>query len=721
MVGIDAADFTASEVRPLFFANLQISQRVMLLAVMAFVGILAICAIFVSQRQIEHGYNTIAEGLSQRKTEVAHMSAIVGNSYLFEQTFLLQKDMVATEKFQAAIAQARDLLATLRGSADPEHAVQLEQLSSGLTAYEAEFATLVKDNQDLGLDQNKGLQGAMRSAVHSIEERLEAVEDVAIRASMLMLRRHEKDFMLRGDAAYLQKHTAEAETFTALVKQAFRPGAQRIRVMDALDVYRSAFRFYAEASLKEAQTQKNVAAAYHSLEPRVQAVAAAYESNREAILAENASVASRNLMIVACLVLLAVVCLGVAVWLIGRSITRPVVAMTDAMRILADGRADIVIPSLGFRNEFGAMAGALETFREAAIANRRLEEEAAAARADAEGERLRLQHEAETEARARLMQATESLAEGLRRLASGDLAFELTEPFAPDFENLRRDINQTVAQLADVMTSIAHTSHSIEGGTREIAGSADDLSRRTEQQAASLEETAAALEQITANVSNSSRRSQEAHNIASEANAASLRTSVLVSHALDAMARIETSSAQIGGIIGVIDEIAFQTNLLALNAGVEAARAGEAGRGFAVVAHEVRALAGRSAEAAREIKQLIEASDREVLDGVRCVRNTGEGLTEIANRVEAITTNVEAIALSAREQSVGLNEINTAVNLLDQGTQQNAAMVEENNAASALLMNEAGRLRELVGMFRLQQERNRDLNSCEAKGMAHAA
>ncbi|WP_430241609.1 methyl-accepting chemotaxis protein [Neorhizobium sp. DAR64861/K0K2] len=194
---------------------------------------------------------------------------------------------------------------------------------------------------------------------------------------------------------------------------------------------------------------------------------------------------------------------------------------------------------------------------------------------------------------------------------------------------------------------------------------------------------------------------------------------MLVSNALKAMARIEISSTKIGGIISVIDEIAFQTNLLALNAGVEAARAGEAGRGFAVVAQEVRALAGRSAEAAREIKQLIQTSDREVLDGVRCVRETGEGLTEITGRVEAITTQVEAIALSAREQSVGLNEINTAVNMLDHGTQQNAAMVEENNAASALLMNEAQRLRGLVGMFQLAQ----GPSTCDthASGVDHAA
>ncbi len=632
------------------------------------------------------------------------LSAGVSDSLLWEQYFLLNKDIGAVEKFQAAIADVHAKLDGLTSSASGDLAGQLNRLGEGLAAYETAFAVLVKDNQELGLDQNSGLQGAMRSAVHSVEERLQAVEDIGIRASMLMMRRHEKDFILRRDAGYLEKHAAEAETFTALVKQAFRPGAQRSRVMDGLEVYRMAFKLYVEGSLKEVKSEEDVSATYRALEPQVAAVRAAYETQRAETLAENEMVARRNLIVVAALFLGAIATLIAGVWLIGRSITGPVVAMTGAMRRLADGQTDITIPALHCRNEFGAMAEALDTFREAAMANRRLEQEAVEARTNAEMERRRMHEEAEAEARRMLQQATRGLAAGLHRLAEGDLSFTLSEPFAPDFEALRNDLNQTVARLADVMAEIAHASGSIEGGSREIAGSADDLSRRTEQQAASLEETAAALDEITANVGNSSRRSQEAHNLASVANKAAKQTSDLVANALDAMHRIEGSSARISGIIGVIDEIAFQTNLLALNAGVEAARAGDAGRGFAVVAQEVRALASRSADAAREIKQLIQVSADEVKDGVRSVRDTGEALTGISGHIEAINVQVEAIAVSAREQSVGLGEINSAVNLLDQGTQQNAAMVEENNAASALLMTEAQRLRELVGMFRLAHQ-----------------
>lgn len=694
------------------FSHLRISHRVLLLAVMALVGIVAISAIFLGQRQIEASYRATADALTERQAEVSNISASVSDSLLWEQYFLLNKDIAAVEKFQTAIAGVHVRLDGLGSSASGELTANLDRLGVGLAAYEAAFATLVKDNQDLGLDQNNGLEGAMRSAVHSIEDRLQSVEDAAIRASMLMMRRHEKDFILRRDADYLEKHAAEAEIFTALVKQAFRPGAQRSRVMDALEVYRTAFRLYAGGSLKEAKSQAEVSEAYRALEPQVAAVRAAYETQQAETLAENELVAERNLIIVAALLLGAIATLIAGVWLVGRSITGPVVAMTGAMRRLAGGQTDIAIPALNCRNEFGAMAEALDTFREAAIANRRLEQEAATARANAEDERKRMHENAEAEARRILQQATRGLAAGLQRLAEGDLSFTLSEPFAPDFEALRSDLNQTVARLADVMTEIAHASGSIEGGSREIAGSADDLSRRTEQQAASLEETAAALDEITANVGNSSRRSQEAHGLASDANKAAEHTRGLVANALDAMQRIEGSSARISGIIGVIDEIAFQTNLLALNAGVEAARAGDAGRGFAVVAQEVRALASRSADAAREIKQLIQISADEVKDGVRSVRDTGEALTGISSHIEAINAQVEAIAVSAREQAVGLGEINSAVNLLDQGTQQNAAMVEENNAASALLMTEAQRLRELVGMFRLvpKQQMDQDTN-----------
>ena len=411
----------------------------------------------------------------------------------------------------------------------------------------------------------------------------------------------------------------------------------------------------------------------------------------------------QNLILLAIFGAVALTVAGLSFWIIIAGVSRPLHAITKVMQTLAEGVTNFEVPFRNRKDEIGDIAGAVEIFRQSEIAKVRLEQEAEAARLQAEKDRVRLQEEAEAAAQQRLQQATSGLAAGLRRLAAGDLGFELTEPFAPDFEELRADLNSAVAQLGETLRAVALAVDEMDTGTREISTGADSLSKRTEQQAASLEETAAALDEITANVTNSTRRAEEARAVAAEANGSAAHSGNVVANAVHAMQRIEQSSSQISSIIGVIDEIAFQTNLLALNAGVEAARAGEAGKGFAVVAQEVRELAQRSAQAAKEIKDLIRNSEAEVKSGVKLVSETGEALQAIGGHVATINQHMEAIAVSAREQSVGLSEINTAVNQMDQTTQQNAAMVEETNAASATLVTQADRLRTLIDRFSLGQ------------------
>lgn len=390
-----------------------------------------------------------------------------------------------------------------------------------------------------------------------------------------------------------------------------------------------------------------------------------------------------------------------------RYIARPLVQMTAVMRRLSSGDTQIDIPGRRRKDEIGSMADAVEVFRQSAIENRRLEGEADENRKRAEAERLEAQRKAEADAEERLRVATSGLAAGLRRLASGDLAFRLNESFAPDFEPLRTDFNHSIQQLGNTLMEISRAIETMNSGTREIAEGSADLSRRTEQQAATLEQTAAALDEITVNVANSTKRAQEATGAASEANQAAKVSGNVVAAAVDAMQRIEQSSGQISNIIVVIDEIAFQTNLLALNAGVEAARAGEAGKGFAVVAQEVRELAQRSAQAAKEIKELIGKSSHEVENGVKLVQQTGEALKTISHHVEAVNVHMGAIATSSQEQATGLSEVNTAVNQMDQTTQQNAALVEETTTATSALASESDRLRALLEQFKLAEQGQR--------------
>ncbi|NEJ69822.1 HAMP domain-containing protein [Rhizobium phaseoli] len=398
------------------------------------------------------------------------------------------------------------------------------------------------------------------------------------------------------------------------------------------------------------------------------------------------------------------------------SIANPITGITASMRRLADGDTGSEIPFADRADEIGSMAGAVEIFRQAAITNKQMAMEAEESRNRAETDRVSAQRQAEADASERLRIATSGLAAGLKRLAAGDLAFQLNEAFAPDFEALRHDFNQSVTQLGTTLRAISESIGTIDEGSREISSGAGDLSKRTEEQAASLEETAAALEEITANVSNSSKRTEETRTVATEANRSAGISAEVVSHAEKAMERIETSSQQISNIISVIDEIAFQTNLLALNAGVEAARAGEAGKGFAVVAQEVRELAQRSATAAKEIKGLIQNSSKEVESGVKLVRDTGQALKTIGGFISQINHHMDSIATSAKEQSVGLSEVNVAVNRMDQTTQQNAAMVEQSTAASDSLAQQAQTLRELVSQFRLD-----DAASSQSSALRSAA
>jgi methyl-accepting chemotaxis protein len=460
--------------------------------------------------------------------------------------------------------------------------------------------------------------------------------------------------------------------------------------------------------LSKARDAAGVQAAADELNAKLGALTPKMIANNDAMMtllndggdALSASVNSRIDLCLALIGIAVVATIGLGIWIAQVGIATPMTRLRERMTRLAEGDTDSEIGGLDRRDEVGQMAEAVAVFRNNAIERRRLESQAEADRNLTDAERREREAQKATEA-ADLERAVQALGDGLRRLAAGDLVSHIDTPFVAHLEALRRDFNNSVERLNETMNTVGANARAISAGANEIRSSADELSKRTEQQAASVEETAAALEQITTTVRDAAKRAEEASQLVARTRTGAEKSGEIVRKAVSAMQQIEQSSVEIGNIIGVIDDIAFQTNLLALNAGVEAARAGEAGKGFAVVAQEVRELAQRSANAAKEIKALITTSGTHVQTGVALVGETGKALDAIVHEVQEINQHVHAIAEASREQSTGLQEINTAVNTMDQGTQQNAAMVEESTAASHSLATEASALNNLLGQFKL--------------------
>ncbi|MDH3665025.1 MAG: methyl-accepting chemotaxis protein, partial [Alphaproteobacteria bacterium] len=435
-------------------------------------------------------------------------------------------------------------------------------------------------------------------------------------------------------------------------------------------------------------------------------------------------------------------------WLLTRNIASPIVTMTAVMRDLTRGNTDVVIPVAGRRDEIGAMASALEVFKANAEEMKRLTAEQEASRAKEEREQAAakakeraFQQELDvvTEAASRgdfsrriatqncdgaflnianringlndtVRQATDELGTMLAAMAKGDLGKRITADFQGKFGELKDNANNTAEQLTTIVAKIQAATSEVENAASEINTGTDDLANRTEQAASNLEETAAATEEMSATVKQNAENAKNASQLANVANTSANNGGGVVEQAVNAMNGIEQSAEKITDIIGVIDEIAFQTNLLALNASVEAARAGDAGKGFAVVAQEVRQLAQRSAQAASDIKTLIQDSNGQVKDGVQLVNQAGEALSEIVGSISKVAEIVQEISAASQEQTSGVQEINQSVNNLDEMTQQNSALVEQSTASARTLFDEAGKLSEMVSFFSLGQERTADAN-----------
>ena len=444
-------------------------------------------------------------------------------------------------------------------------------------------------------------------------------------------------------------------------------------------------------------------------------------------------------VILACLAVTVILAITIGGYIAIIGISRPVGAITKVMGLLAHGDIAAEVPGLGRGDELGAMAQAVQVFKDNAIEKQRMDaaerDRLEAERKAAEAQRAReevigkeIAHLIDAVSKGDLTSRIDlagkdgfykTMSDGINRLtdtvqgaigdiarvmgalAEGDLNQRISKDYQGAFDKLKTDVNATSAKLGEIVGQISEATEAISQASAEVSSGSADLAERTEQQASSLEETAASMEQLGATVRTSAETAQRANKMVGAARGAAEQGSVVAGSAIDAMKHIADASRKITEIIGVIDEIAFQTNLLALNAAVEAARAGDAGKGFAVVAQEVRVLAQRSAQASKEIKTLILNSDNQVQNGVELVKKAGGSLEGIGKDVQQVATLISEIASASQEQASALDEINSSVASMDEMTQKNAALVEETTAAAQSMSGQASDLRQQMAFFKL--------------------
>jgi len=602
--------------------NLTIKQKLLSLASLMIVSFVVIGGIY--------GYSVdVQEKASKENNRIANVNLLaeeinVGllEARRNEKDFLLRQDMKYSEKHQKTMANNLTLVSKLNGQVhDSELLEKIDVLNTLFVEYQSSFNKVVDIQQKVGLDEKQGLLGNLRKSVHDVEDNLKQYENDALQVSMLMMRRHEKDYLAREADKYIEKMNKQQQKFTKLLESSNLPESVKSNITSQMSIYYRDFIALTDGMKQIRGEISDMRDKAHAIEPIFDDVHATMKKLSEQNDHAYTSTQQRVVTIMtATLVLVGLFAIAI-VWVIASGIINGV-------------------------------------------------------------------------------NASVKVAE---RIALGDLTNDLTITSDDEMGKLQRALQSMTEKLRSIVGEVKQASQNVLQASSEITSGNMELSQRTEEQASSLEETASSMEEMTTTVKESADNASQANKLATSTREDARKGGEVVGRAVKAMNDIKNSSKKIADIINVVEDIAFQTNLLALNAAVEAARAGEQGRGFAVVASEVRTLAGRSAESAKEIRNLIEDSVDKVQTGAELVDASGLTLNEIVTSITKVADIVSEMAAASQEQSAGIEQVNKAVIQMDQMTQQNSALVEEAASASRALQEQAVQLDEVIGFFKVSQ------------------
>lgn len=827
------------------FSNIKLTTKFMMISSVVVIGFISVGYTFYEVQENQSEMDSLNQEASRFNQLVNEVGDEISKAEINEKAFLLNSNLHHIKLVQSSIDKAHKLIEEMRVLSMYKHTEGvINELNDLIKRLEETFHALVQAKDKLGLDHNSGLHGELRKAIHDVESSLNILDEMELSNSMLLMRRHEKDYLARKDDKYIKKMDVQQELFSDILDKYDLPIESASSLKEGMARYHKKFLqlpvVFDLIKSRENDVDEVEANTAIKLKELIKA-----RDNYVTELQAKASVSSEQLvrnfyLIIAIIIVIVVITLTVVARTIISSmkeasivadsiaqgkldnevnivsddeigrLQRSLHIMQNSLRknieterkqarktdrikqaldnvagsvMISDGKSRIIymndscqstmqnaepelrekLPEFDVETLVGSsldvfdeilsnQENKLQAINEACVidinAGKRqmrvvinpivtdegvrigtvfewvdrtqevaIEEEIKAiVHASLAGDltqRLDLNGKSGffamlgkgindlVDVSERVITETGSV---LEQMSIGDLTKCIEGDYSGTFGKLKGDVNGTIEKLTVVLDGINENADSVLTGSHEMAKGNANLSQRTEQQAASLEETAASMEQMTATVRQNADNAREANQLAAGAREQAEKGGAVVNNAVSAMTEISNSSKQIADIIGVIDEIAFQTNLLALNAAVEAARAGEQGRGFAVVASEVRNLAGRSATAAKEIKDLIKDSVLKVDEGSKLVDESGHTLEEIMNSVKKVSDIVAEIAAASQEQSDGIEQVNIAITQMDEMTQQNAALVEAAAKASETMNEQVTDLSDLVGFFTILDE-----------------